>query len=43
MHGNLLVPYQTGNTLVDVVLWAVFVFAFGLLMGWGWKVATRFP
>jgi hypothetical protein len=41
MHGNILVPYQSGNAVVDIILWFAFVFAFGFFMGGGWTVVTK--
>lgn len=36
-------PYQSGNTLVDVVLFGVWAFLFGLFMAYGWRVANKLP
>lgn len=36
-------PYYSGNTLVDVVLFGVWSFLFGLFLGWGMKVSQKLP
>lgn len=36
-------PYQSGNTLVDVALFGLWAFVFGLFLGWGMRVAGKLP
>lgn len=36
-------PYQSGNALVDVVLFGVWAFVFGVFLQWGMRVAGKLP
>jgi len=36
-------PYQSGNTLVDVVLFGVWSFAFGFFLALGMRVGNKLP
>lgn len=36
-------PYSSGNTLVDVLLFGVWCFLFGLFFSWGARVAGKLP
>lgn len=36
-------PYHSGNALVDVVLFGVWCFLFGLFFTWGARVAGKLP
>jgi len=36
-------PYSSGNTLVDVLLFGVWCFLFGLFFSWGERVAGKLP
>lgn len=36
-------PYQSGNALVDIILFAVWAFLFGLFAAYGWRVAQKIP
>lgn len=36
-------PYHAGNTLVDIILYGVWVFLFGLFFTWGQRVGSKLP
>lgn len=36
-------PYQSGNAIVDVLLFGLWSFLFGLFLQWGMRVAEKLP
>lgn len=38
-----LAPYHSGNAVVDVVLFVVFAYVFGLAFTWGARTAGKIP
>ncbi len=44
MHEHYsLLPYLTGNSVVDVLLWALYCVLFGIFFTWGTKVGNKLP
>lgn len=36
-------PYRSGNTLVDVVLFAIWCVLFGIFFTWGQRIGGKLP